>query len=74
MIPEAFGGGPLRRHDLHEAATTLHAGQAGLTVVGEATIEKGVDQAITRATKVIEQEFDKTTDELAAALVSATKN
>ena len=45
IIPEWFGGGTLPRKELHEAAEQLTANQAGLIVVGEPTIEKGLDKA-----------------------------
>jgi hypothetical protein len=72
-MSELFGAGTLRRHDLHEAARQLEAGQAGLVVVGEPTLEKGFDKAVTRAATVIKKRFDATTDELAAALSGAKK-
>src|SRR5271166_2323238 len=50
IIPEAFGGGKLPRKELKEAAQELTSDDAGLIVVGEATIEEGVDKAITGAT------------------------
>src|SRR5262249_16770321 len=47
VIPEWFGGGTLPRKELHEAAEELTANQAGLIAVGEPTIEKGLDKALT---------------------------
>jgi hypothetical protein len=49
VIPEWFGGGTLPRKELHEAAEELTANQAGLIAVGEPTIEKGLDKALTGA-------------------------
>jgi amino acid transporter len=51
VIPEWFGGGTLPRKELHEAAEQLTANQAGLIAVGEPTIEKGLDKALTKAPK-----------------------
>jgi hypothetical protein len=73
VIPEVFGAGKLPRHDLHEAASRLEPGQAGLIVVGEPTVEKGFDKAVTRAATVVKKRFDATTDELAASLSGAAK-
>jgi hypothetical protein len=53
VIPEWFGGGTLPRKELHEAAEQLTASQAGLIVVGEPTMGKGLDEALTRAAKVV---------------------
>jgi hypothetical protein len=55
VIPEWFGGGTLPRKELHEAAEQLTAGQAGLIAVGEPTIEKGLDKALTKADKVVKR-------------------
>src|SRR5215468_9343943 len=53
VIPELFGGGTLPRKELYEAAEHLTADQAGLIVVGEPTIEPGMDKALTKAANVI---------------------
>ena len=74
VIPEAFGGGKLPRKELHEAAAALTASQAGLIVVGEPTIEKGLDKAIAGAAKVVKQSLDASTDEIASELQEALKN
>jgi hypothetical protein len=55
VIPEWFGGGTLPRKELKQAAAELTAGQAGLIAVGEPTIEKALDQALTKADKVVKQ-------------------
>src|SRR6516162_11725541 len=64
VIPEWFGGGTLPRKELHEAAEALTANEAGLVVVGEPTIEKALDNALTGAAKVVKHELDATTDEI----------
>ena len=72
-IPEWFGGGTLPRKELKEAAEALTADQAGLIVVGEPTIEKGLDQALTGAAKVVKRSVDATTDEITSELQEALK-
>ena len=74
ISPEAFGGGKLPRKELKEAAAELTADQAGLIAVGEATIEKAVDQALTGAAKVVKHTVDATTDEIASELSEALKS
>jgi hypothetical protein len=69
-----LGGGTLKRSELKEAAQELAPGQAALIVVGDPTIEKAFDKAVTSAAKVAKQSFDATTDELADALVAAAKS
>ena len=73
VIPEWFGGGTLPRKELHEAAEQLTANQAGLIAVGEPTIEKGVDQALTKAAKVVKRTVEATTDEITSELQEALK-
>jgi hypothetical protein len=73
VIPEMFGGGALPRKELHEAAEELTANQAGLIAVGEPTIEKGLDKALTGAAKVVKRSVAATTDELTSELQEALK-
>jgi hypothetical protein len=73
IIPEWFGGGALPRKELHEAAEELTAGQAGLIAVGEPTIEKAVDRALTGAAKVVKHTVDASTDEITSELQEALK-
>lgn len=49
------------------------AGEAGLVAIGEPTLEKGFEKAITRASKVVKHEMDADTDELADELTDAFK-
>lgn len=49
VIPELLGSGNLPSNDLKRAAKKLPAGKAELIVVGEKTLEKGFDGAVTRA-------------------------
>jgi hypothetical protein len=72
-IPELFGGGTLPRKELYEAAEHLTADQAGLIVVGEPTIEQGLDRALTKASKVVKRTVHATTDEIASELQEALR-
>ena len=74
VIPEWFGGGTLPRKELHEAAEQLTASQAGLIVVGEPTIEQGLDNALTKAAKVVKRTVEATTDEITSELQEALKS
>jgi hypothetical protein len=64
-ILEMFGGGTLPRKQLQEAALELTPDEAGLIVVGEPTLEKGFDEAITRTARIVRRSVVATTDELA---------
>jgi len=68
VIAESFGHGNLPYGELHQAAAELPAGQAGLIVVGEPTIEKAWDKAVTRAAKTAKHDFNADTDEIAKDL------
>ena len=72
-IPEMFGGGALPRRELKEAAEELTSDQAGLIVVGEPTIEKAFDEAVTRAAKIVKRSVDATEDEISNELKEALK-
>lgn len=73
VIPQWFSSGLLSRKELHNAAAQLGAGRAGLIVVGEPTLEKAFDKAVTRATKTVKQVIDSTTDELAEEMKEAAQ-
>jgi uncharacterized membrane protein len=73
VIPEEFGSGALPRKELKEAAEQLTAGGAGLIAVGEPTIEKALDNAITGAAKVVKQLVDATTDDITSELREALR-
>jgi hypothetical protein len=68
VIPEMFGGGELKRSELNQAAEQLAPGEAALIVVGEPTIEKAFQKAVTRAEKTAKQQLN----ESAAAFADAT--
>lgn len=72
-IPEMFGGGALPRKELKEAAEELTSDQAGLIFVGEPTIEKAFDEAVTRAAKIVKRSVDATEDEISNELKDALK-
>jgi hypothetical protein len=74
VIPEAFGRGTLPRKELTDAAGELTSSQAGLVMVGEPTIEQGLDRALSRADKVVKRNLDATTDEIASELQEALKD
>ena len=74
VIPEVLGLGTLRRKELKEAAEELTSDEAGLIVVGEPTIEKGFDKAITGTAKIVKRLVDATTDEIASELQEAIKS
>ena len=74
VIPEVFGGGALPRKELKDAASELTSDQAGLIVVGEPTLEKGFDKAVTRAATIVKRSLDASTDELANELQEALKS
>jgi len=46
----------------------LDPGEAALVVVGEPTLAKAFDKAVTRANKVAKDSFDASADDLAEAL------
>ncbi len=73
VVPEWFGGGTLPRKELREAAAELTATQAGLIAVGEPTVEKALDNALTGAAKVVKHTVDPTTDEITSELQEALK-
>ena len=58
---------------MDEAAEELLADEAGLIVVGEATIEPALDKAITGSAKVFKREVAATVDEITSELEEAFK-
>jgi hypothetical protein len=71
IIPEWFGGGALTRKELDDAARELLAGEAGLIVVGEATIEPALDKVLTGTAKVFKREIEATVDQITTELQQA---
>jgi hypothetical protein len=74
IIPEWLGRGALTRKELDEAANELLAGEAGLIVVGEATIEPALDKALTGSAKVVKREMEATIDQITSELQEAFKS
>jgi hypothetical protein len=73
VIPEQLGSGALPRKELKEAAQALTDNQAGLIAVGEPTIEKAVDKALTHAAKVVKRQMNADTDQITSELQEALK-
>ena len=71
VLPELVGKGALPSGEVKDAAKGLGQGQAALIFVGDPTLDKAFEQAVTRATKVAKQEFDSTADQLSNALRGA---
>jgi uncharacterized membrane protein len=74
VLPELIGAGVLPRGELRDAAKGLDPGEAALVVVGEPTLEKGSDKAVTRANKVAKESFDADADQLANELMKAAQS
>jgi hypothetical protein len=74
IIPEELGFGPLSRKELKETAAELSDNEAALIMIGEPTLDKAFDKAVTRAAKTFKNTVDTTTDELARELQGAVKS
>ena len=72
IIPEWFGGGVLTRKELNEAADELVSDEAGLIVIGKATIEPALDKVFT-GTKVVKREIEATIEQITSELQEAFK-
>ncbi len=73
VVPEWFGGGVLTRKELNEAAEELVADEAGLIVVGEATIEPALDKVFTGTPKVVKREMAASIEQITIELQEAFK-
>jgi len=62
--------GGMARSDLKEIGAMLEESEAALIVVGEATIERGVDEATRRAKKVMKQQVRADAKEIERAIDS----
>jgi hypothetical protein len=71
VLPELVGRGVLPSGKLRDAAKELDPGEAALIVVGEPTLQKAFDKAVTRADKVAKDSFDASADDLAKELMKA---
>jgi hypothetical protein len=65
---------PRRRKELHQAAEQVTGSEAGLIAVGEPTIDRVIDWALTDAAKVVKRTLDATTDEPTSELQEALKS
>jgi hypothetical protein len=74
LLRELVGQGALPSGQLRDAAKELDPGEAALLVVGEPTLAKGFDKAVTRANKVAKESFDASADQLADDLMRAAKS
>jgi hypothetical protein len=72
IIPERFGR-TLTRKELNEAAEELLGDEAGLIVVGEATIEPALDKALAGTTSVVKREIEATVEQITSELQEAFK-
>lgn len=68
VVPEWFGSGTLPRRELHDAAEGLGADESALIVVGEPTLGKAWDKAVTRAARTAKKDMDAGIDDLAKEL------
>jgi hypothetical protein len=73
VIPELLGSGTLPRRDLKDAAQELSSDQAALIVIGEPTLEKGFDKAVSKADKIVKRDVDIAADQLASEVDEASK-
>ena len=76
VIPDVMGDdfdALLPYDELHGVASQLSSSEAGLIVVGEPTLDKGFDKAVTHATKTMKHVVDATVDELAKEMKEAAK-
>lgn len=76
VIPDVIGDdfdALLPYDQLHGVATQLSESEAGLIVVGEPTLAKAFDKAVTHATKTLKHVVDATADELAKDMRAAAK-
>jgi len=71
VLPELIGKGALPSGQLKDAAKELDPGEAALIFVGEPTLDKAFNEAVTRAKKVAKQQFGSAADMLANELKGA---
>jgi uncharacterized membrane protein len=62
------------RGDIKELGDMLDAGQAGIIMIGETTMEEGFDKLAKRAAKVAKKEIDTSADEMKKAVDEAAKS
>jgi uncharacterized membrane protein len=71
VVPELVGKGELPNSELKDAAMGLAPGEAALVFVGDPTLDKAFDKAVTRASNIAKQNLSTAADALAARLKSA---
>jgi hypothetical protein len=74
IIPELLGKGRLPQGELRDAAKELDPGEAALIAVGDPTLGKAFDKAVTRADKIAKDSFDSSADDLAQMLLKAASS
>ncbi len=74
VVAEMVGKGALPSGELKNAAKSLDPTEAALIFVGDPTIDKAFDKAVTHANKVAKQQFNSAADDLAADLRNAAAN
>jgi len=76
VIPDVMGDDRalLPYDELHETAAQLNDSEASLIVLGEPTLDKAFDKAVTRASKILKHVMNVTADELAAEMKAAAKS
>ena len=65
--------GGVSRDDLKELGDALEEGNAAVIVIGESKIEEQLEQATTRANRLIEKQIDADADELKREIDAAAK-
>jgi hypothetical protein len=74
VLPELVGKGALPSGEVKDTTKGLDQGQAALIFVGDPTLDKAFEQAVTRARKVARQQFAGAADQLADELKSTAAN
>lgn len=73
VISEWFGSGTLPRRELHDAAQALESDESALIVIGEPTLDKAFERAVTGAARTFKRDLNAATDELERELIEAVK-
>jgi hypothetical protein len=71
VIPELVGKGALPSSELKDTAMDLLPGEAALVFVGDPTLDKAFDKAVTHASKIAKQNLDTAAGALAERLRNA---
>jgi hypothetical protein len=73
VIPVLLGSGTLPRRDLKDAAQELSSDQAALIVIGEPTLDKAFDNAVSKADKIVKRDVDAAADQLVSEVQEASE-